>query len=83
MSSKDAKIKAEINEILQNDFAGVQLKNYFEKIPDKDSGRAIHILSTIYPDKIIIPDDDFLFISYMLSHQIYLKQERFLNLFAL
>jgi hypothetical protein len=79
MSSKDLKIKMEIDKILQNSSAGIKLKAYFENMPDKSIRRAIHILAAIYPDKRTIPDDDFMFISFMLSNKriITLAQERF------
>jgi hypothetical protein len=77
MSSKDSEIKMEIEEILQNNFSGMLLKSYFENISKNKIRRTIHILAAIYPNKIIISDDDFVFISYMLSNEKFLKQENY------
>lgn len=77
MKNKDITIRLEIEKILQNNSSGDNLKCYFENLPDNKIRRTIAILSTIYPDKKIISDNDFDFIIYMFSKKIFLEQESF------
>lgn len=77
MSKKDIEMRATIKNILENNFSGQGLKNYFDNLPEKSIRRAISILSCIYPDKTTISDDDFLFIIYMFSDIKFLRQVSF------
>ena len=77
MKDKDIKIKVEIENILQNESSGLALKSYFENIPENRIRRSLHILSSIYPGKTKVSDDDFSFISYMITNEKFLKQDNF------
>ncbi|MDR2207878.1 MAG: hypothetical protein LBE22_02750 [Azoarcus sp.] len=77
MGSKDLEIKQEIDKILQGKSVGMKLKTYFENMPEERIRRAIHVFASIYPDKQVISDDDFVFIPYILSEEKFLKQQSF------
>jgi hypothetical protein len=77
MNVKDMQTKIEINTILQNQSPDLNLKLYFENIQENKIRRAIHILSSIYPGRKIISNDDLIFISYVISNKKFLKQQSF------
>lgn len=77
MSKKDSDIRITIKNILENNFSGQRLKNYFDNLPDKSIRRALGILSGIYPDKTTISDDEFSFILYMFSDIKFIGQVNF------
>lgn len=79
MRSKDFVIKSEIEDLLESNFSGQKLRSYFENLPDNRIRRAIAILSMLYPNKLTVSDDDFIFIIYMLSNKKYLDQENFFH----
>lgn len=77
MREKDLEIRRTIESILENDFPGQGLKNYFAGLPDKKIRKAISILSGMYPDKTTVSDDEFSFILYMFSDMKFMKEESF------
>jgi hypothetical protein len=77
MRKKDFEIRTTVENILENISSGQHLKNYFDGLSEKRIRRAISILSSIYPDKTTISDDEFSFIMYMFSDIKFMGQESF------
>ena len=77
MGGKDIEITTKLKELLQSGFAGLKLKAYFENMPEKKIRRAIALLATVYPERTVLSDDDFVFIPYMLSNEKFLEQKSF------
>lgn len=77
MGKKDIEIKTTIENILEHDFSGQQLQNYFDALPAKSIRRAISILSRMYPGATTISDDDFPFILFMFSDIKFMRQDSF------
>lgn len=77
MSKYDLETRTTIENILENNFSGQCLKNYFESLPERRLRRAISILSGIYPDRTTISDDDFIFIIDMFSNLKFMGQNSF------
>ena len=63
--------------MLQGDAAGATLKAYFEAVPDSRTRRAVHLLASVYPGKLALSDDDFVFVSYMLSNESLFEHQSF------
>ena len=79
MSAKNELIKAQIDSILKSESVGRDLTVYFDNMPKQSLRRAIKILSEAYPDKVIIPQGELEFISYMLSSKEMAGTESFSN----
>jgi hypothetical protein len=77
LKNKDIIIRSEIEEILQGDLVGQHLKSYFGTLPAHQIRRAMTVLVAVYPDKTMMPDDEFDFILFMFSQQKFLQQENF------
>ena len=77
MGNKDSAIKSTIEECLQRDPVGQNLKAYFENLPDKDIRRAITVLANMYPVKDTIADEELVFITYMLANEKIIGQQSF------
>lgn len=75
MSGKDSAFKSDIESILQGPCAGRELIAYFERIPLRDSRRALTVLARIYPDKTTVSDEELDFIVFLLSRERWVEQE--------
>ncbi|QEY26186.1 hypothetical protein [Neisseria zalophi] len=72
MASQDLYIKNKIEKILNNGNIN-KLILYFDHLPIKNIRRNLSILSEIFPDKLIISDNYFDFIKYILINDKFLK----------
>ena len=77
MRKKDLETRKAIENILESSSPGKDLKDYFAGFPDRSIRRTISILSGIYPDKIMIGDEEFSFILYMFSDIKFMEKESF------
>lgn len=77
MGSKDRQLQWDIKNILQGHSVGQNLIAYFDALPPSKIRRAITVLSSIYPEKTTLADDELMFITHMLENEKYLVQESF------
>ncbi len=77
MNKKELELKYAIETILNQDSIGQSLQNYFEQLSAQNIRRALFVLANIYPDKQMLPDDEFLFINNLFNQDKYIVQETF------
>jgi hypothetical protein len=77
LRNRDIAFKTEIENILHSECVGKLLTTYFDMLPAHQIRRAMTVLVAVYPDKTMMPDDEFDFILFMLSQQKFLQQENF------
>lgn len=75
MSRHDISLKSQFKRIIESNNVGQELISFFDKLPQESYRRAIYILSTIYPVKLNVSDDEFKFIFYIMSQKKFLRQQ--------
>jgi len=75
MRQDDVLLKLELETILQHDRVAEALIRLFESMPQRKLRRALFLLSTVYPDKRYIEDEEFEFIYYVFTQTKLLEQE--------
>lgn len=75
MRQDDVLLKLELETILQHDRVAEALIRLFESMPQRKLRRALFLLSTVYPDKRYIEDEEFEFIYYVFTQPKFLEQE--------
>ncbi len=79
MRQDDVLLKLELETILQHDRVAEPLIRLFESMPQRKLRRALFLLSTVYPDKRYIEDEEFEFINYVFTQPKLLEQETIRN----
>lgn len=75
MSRHDILLRSQFERIIESNNVGQALISFFDKLPQENYRRAIYVLSTIYPVKLNVSDDEFKFIFYILSQEKFLRQQ--------
>ena len=75
MSRHDSLLRTQFERIIDGDNLGQALISLLDKLPQENYRRAIYVLSTIYPVKLNVGDDEFKFIFYIMSQKKFLRQQ--------
>ncbi len=75
MSRHDILLRSQFERIIESNNVGQALISFFDKLPQENYRRALYVLSTIYPVKLNVGDDEFKFIFYIMSQKKFLRQQ--------
>lgn len=75
MSRHDILLRSKFERIIESNNVGQALISFFDKLPQENYRRALYVLSTIYPVKLNVGDDEFKFIFYIMSQKKFLRQQ--------
>ncbi len=75
MSRHDILLRSQFERIIESNNVGQALISFFDKLPQENYRRALYVLSTSYPVKLNVGDNEFKFIFYIMSEKKFLRQQ--------